>query len=78
MTIWTKEEEAEALKKRFAALKESSGISRAAFARAHGIKGKDSIGEWEPVKLRLQSILKVRTALVDRLYPMIAAIRFVF
>lgn len=43
MTMWTKDQEAEALKRRFEALKRDKGISRAAFARTAGIKGGDSM-----------------------------------
>jgi hypothetical protein len=43
MKIWSKEEEGEALRKRFDDLKKNKGISRAAFARENEIKGGDSI-----------------------------------
>lgn len=43
MTTWTKEQEAEALRKRFESLKKERGVSRAAFARNFEIKGGDSM-----------------------------------
>lgn len=43
MKIWSKEEEGEALRKRFDDLKKNEGISRADFARKHGLKGGDSM-----------------------------------
>lgn len=43
MKIWSKEEEGEALRKRFDDLKKNEGVSRADFARKHGLKGGDSM-----------------------------------
>ena len=43
MSIWTKEEEGEALRKRFDDLKRTQGISRAKFAKDHGLNGGDSM-----------------------------------
>lgn len=43
MNMWTKEEEGEALRKRFDDLKRTQGISRAKFAKDHGLNGGDSM-----------------------------------
>lgn len=43
MSIWTKEEEGEALRKRFDDLKRTHGVSRAKFAKDHGFNGGDSM-----------------------------------